>query len=97
MLPLITSVGPSPNTKKSFFDYEFEMMNYYQQQKLQYYWQSHYQNSMNPVHQMLFLMIINRLILIIFLTNLTVLNKQFLSGRLYVGLRDQLFSSCVYI
>ena len=40
---------------KLFFDYQYEMMNYYQHEKLQHFQQSHYQNSMNLLHQMLFL------------------------------------------
>ena len=31
---LIPSVGPSSNTRKLFFDNLYEMMKYYQQQKL---------------------------------------------------------------
>ena len=31
---LIPEVGLSPNAKKSFCDYHYEMMNYYENQKL---------------------------------------------------------------
>ena len=37
VLLLIPSVGPSSNTKKLFFNYQYEMMNYYQHQKLQHF------------------------------------------------------------
>ena len=52
MLSLISSVVPSPKTKKLFLKLLHEMMNYYQHQKLQHSWQSHYQKSTN-LHQVL--------------------------------------------
>ena len=62
-------------------------MNYYQHQKLQHFQQSDYQNSMNLLHQMLFFDHYT------FLTDLTVQNKQFFSGKLFIGLRGQLYNS----
>ena len=52
MVMLISSVGPWPNTNNYFKGYQ--MMNSYQYQKLQYWWQSHYQNARKNHHQMLF-------------------------------------------
>ena len=37
VLSLIPSVGSSAKTKKLFFGYQYEMKNYYQRQKLQYF------------------------------------------------------------
>ena len=36
-LLLIPSVGPFPNSKSYFLDYQYEMMNYYQHKKLKHF------------------------------------------------------------
>ena len=36
-LPLIPKVGPSPNAKFYFCNYQYEMMNYYKHQELRHF------------------------------------------------------------
>ena len=37
VLSLTPSIGPSGNSKKLYFDDKYEMMNYYESQKLQHF------------------------------------------------------------
>ena len=54
-LSLTSSVGHSTNTKKRISrKYYYKMMTCYQHQKLQHFWQSHYQSSRKLLQQMLF-------------------------------------------
>ena len=74
-LLLIPNVETSPNSY--FFDFQYEMMNHYQHQKLQHFKQNHYQKSVGLFHQMSFISRYTHTFLLLFFTIVVAPNKQY--------------------
>ena len=79
--------------KNCFCDYQNEMADYYENQKIQHFLQSHYQNSTNLAHEMVFHIHSTHNFLSLAFTRLAAPNKQFFNVKFLKGIFDQLSKS----